>query len=220
MTGKQTVRDWAYLRGELGYYASLGGLALMAPLSLAAMMWLLPAAQAVDNWEVDGANGVLYVRGALTESACRLEMDSLRQEVWLGEVATGSLTQTGDRGAAVSFALRLRDCLRSPAANRDERTGALSWAADQPAVRVSFRAPADADNPRAVMLDGRNGTLLWTTPRLDEHAPADDERLPLLSAPGSARRGPDDTTSRARSAGPSRAARRTRIPRRTCSPPR
>lgn len=63
MTGKQTMCDWAYLRGELGYYASLGGLALMAPLSLAAMIWLLPAAQAVDNWEVDGANGVLYVRG-------------------------------------------------------------------------------------------------------------------------------------------------------------
>lgn len=185
MTGKQTVRDWAYLRGELGYYALLGGLALMAPLSLAAMMWLLPAAQAVDNWEVDGANGVLYVRGALTESACRLEMDSLRQEVWLGEVATGSLTQTGDRGAAVSFALRLRDCLRSPAANRDERTGALSWAADQPAVRVSFRAPADADNPQLVKAQGVSGMGLRLLDAQGEDIRLGSRGKPLWLTPGS-----------------------------------
>lgn len=185
MTGKQTVRDWAYLRGELGYYALLGGLALMAPLSLAAMMWLLPAAQAVDNWEVDGANGVLYVRGALTESACRLEMDSLRQEVWLGEVATGSLTQTGDRGAAVSFALRLRDCLRSPAANRDERTGALSWAADQPAVRVSFRAPADADSPQLVKAQGVSGMGLRLLDAQGEDIRLGSRGKPLWLTPGS-----------------------------------
>lgn len=185
MIGKQTVRDWAYLRGELGYYASLGGLALMAPLSLAAMIWLLPAAQAVDNWEVDGANGVLYVRGALTESACRLEMDSVRQEIWLGEVATGSLTQTGDRGAAVRFALRLRDCLRSPAASRDERTGALSWAADQPAVRVSFRAPADADNPQLVKAQGVSGMGLRLLDAQGEDIRLGSRGKPLWLTPGS-----------------------------------
>ncbi|HCD2062384.1 MULTISPECIES: fimbrial protein [Serratia] len=185
MTGKQTMCDWAYLRGELGYYASLGGLALMAPLSLAAMMWLLPAAQAVDNWEVDGANGVLYVRGALTESACRLEMDSVRQEIWLGEVATGSLTQTGDRGAAVRFALRLRDCLRSPAASLDERTGALSWAADQPAVRVSFRAPADADNPQLVKAQGVSGMGLRLLDAQGEDIRLGSRGKPLWLTPGS-----------------------------------
>lgn len=77
-------------RSELRYYAALGGLALMAPLSLAMLLWLLPAAQAVDNWDVEGASGVLEIRGALTESACRLEMDSARQEVWLGEIATAA----------------------------------------------------------------------------------------------------------------------------------
>ncbi len=56
----------------------------MAPLGLTALLWLLPAANAVDNWDVDGANGVLYISGALTESACRLEMDSARQDISLG----------------------------------------------------------------------------------------------------------------------------------------
>ncbi|HGM5574395.1 TPA: fimbrial protein [Serratia marcescens] len=177
--------DWAYVRGELSYYATLGGLALMVPLSLAALLWLLPAAQAVDNWDVEGANGVLYIEGTLTESACRLEMDSARQDIRLGEVATGRLAQTGDRGVPVAFELRLRDCLRGPASSRDERTGALTWAPDRPAVRVAFRAAADADNPQLVQAQGAAGLGLRL---LDQHGR--DVRLgsrgaPLWVAPGS-----------------------------------
>ncbi|HAT3683680.1 TPA: type 1 fimbrial protein [Serratia marcescens] len=177
--------DWAYARGELSYYATLGGLALMAPLSLAALLWLLPAAQAVDNWDVEGANGVLYIEGALTESACRLEMDSARQDIRLGEVATGRLGQVGDRGVPVAFELRLRDCLRGPASSRDERTGVLTWAPDRPAVRVTFRAVADADNPQLVQAQGATGLGLRL---LDQHGR--DVRLgsrgaPLWVAPGS-----------------------------------
>lgn len=183
MAGKRS-RDWAYLRAELRYYGVLGGLALMAPLSLAALLWLLPAAQAVDNWQVDGASGVLYVRGALTESACRLEMDSARQDVWLGEIATGALARPGDRGTPVSVTLRLRDCLRVSAASRDERSGALSWAADQPAVRVSFQASADKSNSQLVSVMGASGFGLRL---LDPHGR--DARLgsrgaPLLNTPG------------------------------------
>ncbi|WP_368927381.1 fimbrial protein [Serratia marcescens] len=183
MAGKRS-RDWAYLRAELRYYGVLGGLALMVPLSLAALLWLLPVAQAVDNWQVDGASGMLYVRGALTESACRLEMDSALQDVWLGEIATGALARPGDRGTPVSVTLRLRDCLRGPAASRDERTGALSWAADQPAVRVNFVAVADADNPQLVKAQGISGLGLRM---LDAHG--QDIRLgsygkPLWLTPG------------------------------------
>ncbi|MBH2664928.1 type 1 fimbrial protein [Serratia ureilytica] len=170
---------------ELRYYSVLAGLAMMAPLSLATLLWLLPAAQAVDNWDVEGANGVLYVEGSLTESACRLEMDSARQDIRLADVATGQLAQAGERGTPVAFELRLRDCLRSPARSRDERTGALSWMPDQPAVRVSFRAPADADNPQLVKARGVSGLGLRI---LDGHGR--DVRLgsrgePLWLLPGS-----------------------------------
>ncbi|RNW04251.1 type 1 fimbrial protein [Serratia nematodiphila] len=175
---KRIARDRAYFQGELRYYAALGGLALMAPLSLATLLWLLPAAQAVDNWEVEGANGVLYISGAMTESACRLEMDSARQEIRLGEVATGRLAQVGARGVPTAFQLRLRDCLRSPAASRDERTGALSWAQNQPAVRVAFNAPADDDNPQLVKAQGVSGLGLRL---LDTHGR--DVRLGSRGAP-------------------------------------
>ncbi|PNU35500.1 fimbrial protein [Serratia marcescens] len=179
------ARDWIYSHSELCYYAVLSGLVLMIPFSLLTLLWLLPAAQAVDNWEVDGANGVLHISGALTESACRLEMDSARQDIWLGEVATGQLVQVGARGVPVAFELRLRDCLRAPAESRDERTGALSWAHDQPAVRVAFNAPADADNPQLVKAQGVSGLGLRL---LDAHG--QDVRLgsrgePLWLTPGS-----------------------------------
>lgn len=170
---------------EVKYYSSLGGLALMAPLTLGAILWLLPGAKAaVDNWDVEGANGTLYVQGALTESACRLEMESVRQDIAIGDVGTGRLQTVGARGEPVQFTLRLEDCLRSPAGSRDVRTGGLTWADNQPAVTVSFTATRDADNPQLVKAQGVSGLGL----RL-ESAQGEDVRLgsrgkPLLLTPG------------------------------------
>lgn len=170
---------------ELGYYGVMGALALMIPLTLGAMLWLLPSAQAtVDNWDVEGANGTLYVHGALTESACRLEMTSDYQDIALGEIGTGRLQTIGARGEPVRFELRLTDCLRSPAGSRDARTGSLVWSDSQPAVTVSFMATRDANNPQLVKAQGVSGLGL----RL-ETAQGEDIRLgsrgkPLLLIPG------------------------------------
>ncbi|CAI1776407.1 TPA: fimbrial protein [Serratia fonticola] len=169
----------------LKYYAALGRQVLVVPLTLGAMLWLLPSAQAaVDNWDVEGANGTLYVHGALTESACRLEMTSAYQDIALGETGTGRLQAIGTRGEPVRFELRLVDCLRSSAGSRDMRTGDLTWADNQPAVTVSFTAPRDADNPQLVQVQGVSGLGL----RL-ENGQGQDVRLgsrgkPLLLTPG------------------------------------
>ncbi|MDX7626875.1 fimbrial protein [Enterobacter bugandensis] len=170
---------------ELKYYGALNGLVLMAPITLGVVVWLLPPAQAaVDNWDVEGANGTLYVYGALTESACRLEMSSAHQDIALGETGAGRLSTVGARGEPIRFELRLEDCLRSPAGSRDVRTGGLTWADNQPAVTVSFRATRDADNPQLVKAQGISGLGL----RL-ENAQGEDVRLgsrgkPLLLTPG------------------------------------
>ncbi len=170
---------------ELKYYGVLFGLVLMAPITLGAVLWLLPPAQAaVDNWDVEGANGTLYVHGALTESACRLEMTSARQDIALGETGTGRLRTVGARGEPIRFELRLEDCLSSSSGSRDVRTGGLTWADSQPAVTVSFRATRDADNPQLVKAQGIYGLGL----RL-ENAQGEDVRLgsrgkPLLLTPG------------------------------------
>ncbi|MGK0667754.1 MULTISPECIES: fimbrial protein [Serratia] len=181
---RELMAERAYWISELRYYAVLAALAMMAPLSLTALLWLLPPAQAADNWEVDGANGTLYVHGALTESACRLEMTSARQDIALGEVGTGQLKQVGDRGTPVRFELRLADCLRSPAGSRDLRTGGLIWAENQPAVTVSFRAIRDADNPQLIKAQGVSGLGLRMETVRGEDVRLGSRGKPLLLTPG------------------------------------
>lgn len=80
---------------------------LMVPVVVGSLWALMPEACAADNWNVDGANGVLHVRGALTESACRLEMTSAYQDVWLGKPAPPGWRRWARRhagGGAVALA--------------------------------------------------------------------------------------------------------------------
>ncbi|EPN2807083.1 fimbrial protein [Serratia marcescens] len=169
---------------DVRYYCTMGALALMAPLTLGTMLWLLPPAHAVDNWNVEGANGSLYVHGALTESACRLEMESARQDVALGDVGTGSLSVIGARGEPVRVELWLTDCLPSPTGSRDLRSGGLTWAGAQPAVTVSFRATRDADNPQLVKVQGVSGLGLRLETAQGEDVRLGERGKPLLLTPG------------------------------------
>lgn len=169
---------------ELRYYGTLGALALMVPLSLGGILMLLPTAQAVDNWSVEGANGKLYVHGALTESACRLEMESAKQDISLGEIGTGRLQQVGDQGTPVKVELRLLDCLRAPTSQRDVRTGALTWANNQPAVAVSFNATRDADNPQLVKAQGVSGMGLRLEDERRQDVRLGGRSIPLMLTPG------------------------------------
>ncbi|ROR60338.1 UNVERIFIED_ORG: type 1 fimbria pilin [Providencia alcalifaciens] len=111
----------------------------------------------VDNWEVEGANGSLYIYGTMTESACRLDMVSAYQDIKMKDIRTGQFPAIGSKGESIVFNLRLTDCLNSSANNRDYRTGTLIWANNQPAVRVSFRANRDVDNPQLVKAQGISG---------------------------------------------------------------
>ncbi|MEN4175247.1 fimbrial protein [Serratia marcescens] len=178
-------RSYSYVAYELCYYVVLGGLALMVPLIIMTTLWLMPAAQAANDLDTYGADGVLHVRGALTESACRLEMDSARQDIRLGDIGTAQLRRAGDRGEPVAFSLRLRDCLRSVGAGtRDERTGSLSWSPYQPAVTIGFSAPADADNPQLVKLVGVSGIGLRVTDAAGRDARLGERGAPLLLEQG------------------------------------
>ncbi|CAI2025856.1 PAP fimbrial minor pilin protein precursor [Serratia fonticola] len=149
----------------------------------ALLLWL-PASHAVDTWAVEGATGTLFVRGALTESACRLEMDSAYQDIWLGETATGRLQQIGAQGTPQGFELRLKDCLRSPVGSRDKRNGVLAWANNQPAVTVSFKASRDTDNPQLVQVQGVSGLGLRLIDSMGQDVRLGDRGKPLLLSSG------------------------------------
>lgn len=157
---------------------------LMVPLVLGSMMVLLPDANAADNGSVDGANGVLHVHGALTESACRLEMTSAYQDVWLGETGTARMVEIGAQGTPVTIRLRLRDCLRSPANNRDDRNGNLLWSLQQPAVSVSFVAPADSNNPQLISVRGASGVALRMQDSLGRDIRLGSRGAPLMLSVG------------------------------------
>lgn len=158
-------------------------LSMAVPLALAAM-FLHSTTQAADNWQVEGANGVLHVHGALTESACRLDMVSAWQDITLGDIGTGRLRNLGDRGLPVEVRLRLQDCLPGPARNLDSRSGSHMWSPDQPAISVTFNAAADADNPQLVRVDGAGGLGLRLTDALGRDVRLGDRGIPLLLTPG------------------------------------
>ena len=77
-------RRWnggGYHRHEWLYALVITAAALMVPVCVCAMLWLMPSAIAANNWQVESAQGVLHVRGGLTESACRLERARAYYEV-------------------------------------------------------------------------------------------------------------------------------------------
>lgn len=113
----------------------------------------------VDNWDVDGANGTLYIHGALTESACRLAMSSVYQTIKLGTVATGQLQQVGKIGTPIAVTLQLEDCLSSESRNRDQ-LGNLLWSPDMPAMKIRFLTPMDRQDPSLAAVEGAQGLAL------------------------------------------------------------
>ncbi|MBC3250174.1 type 1 fimbrial protein [Serratia fonticola] len=163
------------LPGKTAKYSVLSGMVLTVLLS--------PVAQAATGL-VDGEHGVLHVSGALTESACRLEMSSADQSVELGDVGTGRLQQVGDRGTAVAVTLHLQDCLRTAANNRDQEDN-LTWSTNQPAVSLTFTGTQDDSNAQLFMARGVGGMGLRLTDASHRDVVPGVSGQPQLLTPGS-----------------------------------
>lgn len=132
----------------------------LTPAALMVTLLLLPVFMVqgvMDSWNVDGEHGGQHVHGTLTESACWLDMTSMYQAVWLGDIGTGILEYEGGQGTPVSVQLNLRDCVRRPGHSQEIRSCSVSWNASQHVVSVSFMAPADFDNPDFVKVTGAKG---------------------------------------------------------------
>ena len=119
---------------------------------------------------VEGMSGVLNVFGALHNAPCALDMSSAYQDVDLGTVARSQLQRPGDQATPVAFQLRFVDCQRASGSLQSEHTGNLVWSAYQPVVSVAFVAPADADDPRLVKVQGVTGMGLQLTDALGRDA--------------------------------------------------
>ncbi len=129
---------------------------------------------------IQGMSGVLNVFGAMHNAPCALDMSSAYQDIDLGSVSRSQLQRPGDQATPVAFQLRFVDCQRASGSLQSERTGNLVWSASEPVVSVAFVAPADADDPRLVKVQGVTGMGLLLTDALGRDAALGSRGEPLF----------------------------------------
>lgn len=149
------------------------------------LLALAAGASAEDDEGIDGQRGRLNITGSMHESTCSLEMTSRYQTIDLGAVSTSQLQRPGDQATSMAFQLRFQDCHRTAGSIRSERTGNLAWSAHQPVLSVAFIAPADADDPRLVKVQGITGMGLRLTDALGRDVQLGFRGEPLFLNEGS-----------------------------------
>ncbi|HHR5883031.1 TPA: fimbrial protein [Providencia alcalifaciens] len=137
----------------------------------------------VDNWNVDGANGMLYVSGSLTESPCRLAMTSAYQSVDLGNIETAELQRNG-KGTPVPFQIELEDCIEMATRLKNVQSGMTAWSSTQPAVKIRFVAPTVPFYTDFVQVNGVQGLGLAVTTPEGTLLPMGQESEPQLLPSG------------------------------------
>ncbi|MFV8984687.1 fimbrial protein [Serratia fonticola] len=165
------------MNGKYGYWQGAVGLILLSFLAQATEL------DKVDNWDVDGAHGVLQVQGSLTESACRLDMSSAWQTVDLGNIGTGMLQHVGKQGTPVAVQLRLEDCLGGESRNHNQ-LGDLLWSPDMPAMKIRFLAPTSAEDPQLLAVTGAKGLGLLMSDQRKVAITPGVYSAPTLVSPG------------------------------------
>ncbi|QQO63186.1 type 1 fimbrial protein [Providencia manganoxydans] len=138
----------------------------------------------VDNWQVDGANGALYVSGSLTESPCRLAMTSAYQAVELGNTETAELKAVGDRGRPTQFHLELQDCLEVMSTVENVRTGQVAWSSTQPVIKIRFIAPTVPFMSNYIKVNGVQGLGLVLNNTAGQTLPINLDSNPVLLPSG------------------------------------
>lgn len=148
------------------------------------LLLTLGAAHAQAGDDIEGQSGTLNITGSLYETPCSIEMASLHQAVNLGVVSAGKLQRPGDQANSVAFQLRFQDCERPAGSVWNERTGNLTWSAYQPVLSVAFLAPADADDPRLIKVQGVTGMGLRLSDPLGRDVQLGTRGEPLFFAVG------------------------------------
>ena len=152
--------------------------------AMVGILWLnFPAYATTGNGPSDGEHGVVYVRGTLTESACRLEMASTSQTVDMGTINTGQLQRDG-QGTPVALHLQLRDCLHTSSASRDPWLSNRIWNPSQPSVALSFLGVTASDAPTLLKVNGAEGFALRISDEQGQDVRIGSWGRPLQLTPG------------------------------------
>lgn len=136
--------------------------------------------QPVNNVGMDGQYGVVYIYGSLSESACRLSMDSVYQAIDLGNTSTADLQKFGSKGTPVKFDIDLLDCVYHDTDIENFRAGTTIWSTTQPAVKVRFLSPTISDNSNIIQVLGAKGLGLQITDAAGQVIPMGVSTSPQL----------------------------------------
>ncbi len=142
------------------------GLSLIFPSSMIYAASANAFYNSTGNWDVEGANGKIFVYGSLTESACHLSMDSAFQSVDLGNIDTASLKAIGAQGHKIPINIELLDCIETPTVLRNDKSGNVTWSTTQPGMKIRFIALVVPFRPNIASVEGVKGLgLQITTPK-------------------------------------------------------
>ncbi|MEX9949307.1 fimbrial protein [Providencia alcalifaciens] len=139
--------------------------------------------QPVNNWNVDGQHGVVYVTGSLTESPCQLAMTSSYQSIEMGNLDVGTLLRNG-KGTPISFQIELENCLETQTQLSNVQTGMTAWSSSQPAVKIRFLAKSTQSTPNVAQVNGAEGLGLAITALNGSLLPLGSDSEPQLLPPG------------------------------------
>lgn len=117
-------------------------------------------AKAVNSWNTEGASGEIYIKGILSEGACRLDMSSAYQTINLGITSTANLTEVGSVGKPSILNIQLLDCIRGMSKNANTQNGNLLWDSYQPSAAINFIAAMDVNSPELMKVEGTSGLAL------------------------------------------------------------
>lgn len=111
----------------------------------------------LEHKDIDGQSGIIEVHGALTQSACRLELNSSHQEIDLGTLSTGDFQKVGQSGKPIPLIFFIKDCLISQTFKFDDLTNTTMTDRYQPSVSFSFLSAITSPNHRFVAITGTTG---------------------------------------------------------------
>lgn len=120
----------------------------------------------VDGWEVEGMHGDIHVEGSLTESPCRLKMESAEQSVSLGTIPRYRLLRIGDHSPVVTVHLQLEDCGMASNHLRNDLYEESDY--QLPDQLVSFLTVEGVESPDNLHLLKINGDVEGVALRLED----------------------------------------------------
>ncbi|MFB4340234.1 type 1 fimbria pilin [Pantoea sp. PNA 14-12] len=113
-----------------------------------------------DTWQVEGEHGQIVVNGLLSEGACRLDLNSVLQQIDLGVLNVAELEEPGSETTPVRFSIRLTDCYRS-FKDQSEMPGKKNlFSYIEPLATITFSGLADDDFTSLLKVQGAKGIAL------------------------------------------------------------